>query len=91
MTQVSPQGYVYEDGVQVVDPDWVEMKADIQAFKMVYAFPDDMRELLLLRIDVAGYDFIPEFYIEGRTIVLKNKPTSWINNAITIHYRRKSQ
>jgi hypothetical protein len=85
MTEIAAQGYIYEDGVQVVDPDWVEVKLDIQAFKVAYAFPDDMAELLYLNIDVPGM----EFYIDGRQFVLKQKPNQYHNKVITLHYRRK--
>jgi hypothetical protein len=85
MSEVAAQGYIYENGVQVIDRDWVEKKTDIQAYTLIYNFPEDMAELLYLNIDVPGI----EFYIEGRTFVLKQKPTQWVNNAVTIHYRRK--
>lgn len=86
MAELAAQGYVYEDGVMVVDRDWTQVQMDIQAYKLVYHFPNDMAELLYLNIDAED----SEFYIEGRAFVLKKKPTKWINNAITLHYRKRT-
>lgn len=69
-------------GLRISDPDQVERKIDILAYKQTYDLPEDLDDLLYLSVEGAHYR------IEGRKIVLTEDPPKFIRDAITIQYWR---
>lgn len=79
----SPKYYTDQQGILVVDSDWIERRADIVAYQQQYFFPADMGELLYLEVKDLCWR------LEGRIIFLQEKPTKYIKDAIIIHYRTR--
>lgn len=68
--------------LRISDPDQVERVTCIEAYRQYYDLPEDLDDLLYL--EVKGH----QFRLEGRKIVLVDKPPKFVPDAIVIRYWR---
>jgi hypothetical protein len=70
-------------GVIPIESDVLVVETDIVFLRREYPLPEDLHELVYVHVEERPWA------LDGRTIVLDEKPQQYARKAITIHYRRK--